>query len=358
MTFVRPHIQRMEGYTYGEQPSDRTIIKLNTNENPYPPSPTIKAFLDGLDVETLRLYPDPTASTLRSVIADHHGLKPDQVVITNGADEGIRLAMTTFVGKGDVVSVTEPGYTLYEVVAGIHDAHIYRTFLSRDWQLPTNCTRDWEEHNVKLAVLVNPHAPTGVYFDESEIRTLAKEHKGILLLDEAYVDFVDPSVAFDSTKLFAEFPNILILRTFSKGYSLAGLRVGYLLGDSELLDPILFKTRDSYNVDLVAQQLALCAFQDKACLRENAEKVRNERTRLTNMARQLGYRVPDAETNFILIEHPSHKSVEDLVMCLREHKILVRYFNTPTLRHCLRVTIGTADQNDIFLSALAKVSVI
>ena len=358
MTFVRPHIQRMKGYTYGEQPSDRTIIKLNTNENPYPPSPTIKEFLDSLDPATLRLYPDPTSSTLRSLIAEDHGLNPDQVVITNGADEGIRLVMTTFLEPSDVVAVTEPGYTLYEVVAKIHNARISRTVLSSDWQLPANIARDWDEQNTKLGVIVNPHAPTGRYFHENEIRALAEGHKGILLIDEAYIDFVDPSVAFDSTQLLTEFPTIVILRTFSKGYSLAGLRVAYLLGSPELLDSVLYKTRDSYNVDTIAQQLAQCAFRDKPYHRENVEKIRNERTRLTNLVRQLGYRVPDSETNFILLEHPSYQSVEDMFKCLREHKILVRYFNTPTLRHCLRVTIGTAEQNDIFLSALAKVSVI
>lgn len=358
MTFVRPHIQRMEGYTYGEQPSDRTIIKLNTNENPYPPSPSIKQFLDGLDLATLRLYPDPTASTLRSLISEHYGLNPDQVVITNGADEGIRLVMTTFLEQSDVVAVTEPGYTLYEVVAKIHNARIHRTVLSTDWQLPANSARDWDEHKVKVGVIVNPHAPTGRYFDENEIRKLAEGHKGILLLDEAYIDFVDPAVAFDSTQLLAEFPNVLILRTFSKGYSLAGLRLGYLMGAIELLDPILFKTRDSYNVDAIAQGLAQCAFRDKPHHRQNVERVRNERTRLTNAARQLGYRVPDSETNFILLEHPSHQSVADTVKCLRDHKILVRYFNTPTLQHCLRVTIGTAEQNNIFLKTLSKVSVI
>ena len=358
MKFVRPHIQRMKGYTYGEQPTDRTIIKLNTNENPYPPSPTIKEYLDNLDLATLRLYPDPTSSTLRSLIAEHHGLNPDQVVITNGADEGIRLIMTTFLEPSDVVAVTEPGYTLYEVVAKIHNANVHRTVLSTDWQLPANIASDWIEHNVKLGVIVNPHAPTGRYFGENEIRTLAERHKGILLLDEAYIDFVDPSVAFDSTQLLKEFPNIVILRTFSKGYSLAGLRVAYLLGSTELLDSVLYVTRDSYNVDAIAQQLAQRAFQDKPYHRQNVEKVRHERTRLTNSVRELGYRVPDSETNFILLEHPSHQSVEAMVKCLRDDKVLVRFFNTPTLRHCLRVTIGTAEQNDIFLSTLSKVSVI
>lgn len=356
MSFVRPHVQKMEGYTYGEQPADRTFIKLNTNENPYPPTPTIREFINRLDLASLRLYPDPTASTLRALIADKHDLRRDQVVITNGADEAIRLVMTTFIDKGDVVVTTDPGYTLYEVVAALHQARICRTALSSEWQLSTKCAHDWHANHVKLATLVNPHAPSGTYFREDSIRTLLDHYSGILLLDEAYVDFVEPTVAFDSTKLLSEFPNLLILRTFSKGYSLAGLRVGYLLGVTELLDPILNKTRDSYNVDVLAQQVAECAFKDQNTHLQNARRVRSERNRVISTARELGYRVPDSETNFVLIEHPTNQSMEKLVRCLREHKILVRYFNTPRLRHCMRVTIGTATQNDVFLETLSKPS--
>ena len=196
MTFVRRNIEKMKGYTYGEQPSDPSLIKLNTNENPYPPSPNISAHFRAFDFSRLRFYPNATASSLRKAIAKHLELEPKQILITNGADEGIRLVFSTFVDPGDAIATTEPGYTLYDVMADIHQVSVFATSMTKDWLLPDNVVDIWNKHKIKLAVLVNPHAPTGSFFPAAYIRHLLTDSHRLLLLDEAYVDFVTPCRAF------------------------------------------------------------------------------------------------------------------------------------------------------------------
>ncbi|MCY4655876.1 MAG: histidinol-phosphate transaminase [Gammaproteobacteria bacterium] len=352
MNFVRSAIRDMSGYVYGEQPDDRSVMKLNTNENPYPPSPRVREIFQSLDPANLRIYPEATARALRESIAARNHLQPEQVVVTNGADEAIRLLFSTFMDHGEIVSTTEPGYSLYGVFAEIQEATIVRTDLSVDWQLPPNVGKTWNQNHVKLSVLVNPHAPCGTYFPELCVRQLLSDFDGILVLDEAYIDFVDPEISYSSAKLLNEFPNLLILRTFSKGYSLAGMRVGYILGSQDLLDPIMNKTRDSYNVDAVAQRIAQCVFEDHSYAQSTHEKVRSQRSQMENAIRQLGFRVPPSQANFLLVEHPEYRRLDQLVEIFKEHKILVRYFDTPRLNHAIRLTIGTPEQNQEVLKVL------
>ena len=355
LDFVRANIRRMQGYQYGEQPTDPLLIKLNTNENPFPPSPALQKCVGTLDLDALRLYPNATASSLRKSIANHNDLHENQVVVTNGADEGIRLLFTTFLDTQDTVAVTDPGYTLYQVIADVNNTQVYRTELTSDWQLPSHTTHAWNKNHIKVAVLINPHAPTGSFLQEKETRKILEEFKGLLVLDEAYVDFVDPRLAFNSANLLADFPNLLILRTFSKGYSLAGLRVGYLLGSEYLIGTILNKTRDSYNVGTLPQQLAECVLNDQSYARSCQAQIRHERLRLTTALRDMDYRVCDSQANFLLVEQPNNKRLADLVAKLREQHILIRYFETDRLAHAMRVTIGTEQQNDRFLAVLRRI---
>ena len=354
MTFVRPNVAAMQGYVYGEQPLDSKVIKLNTNENPYPPSSKLRSVFDSFDPCALRVYPDATAVSLRETIANRNSLRPDQVVITNGADEAIRLVFSTFFDPGEVMATTEPGYGLYGVFGDIHETSILLTDLNADWQLPLDAVDHWNAVNAKAAVLINPHAPCGTFLSQDRIEILLKRFKGILILDEAYVDFVDPKIAFNSADLLTHHANLLILRTFSKGYSLAGIRVGYILGAVELLDPILNKTRDSYNVDAVAQRVAQCAFEDQSYAKKTHDVVRSERARMQEHLKQQGFRVQDSEANFLLVEHSKKQCVESVVRSLRDHSILVRYFNTPRMNHAFRLTIGTAEQNDRVLHVLGQ----
>ena len=354
MSLLRANITAMAGYTYGEQPSDPSVIKLNTNENPYPPSPHIADYLRSIDVAQLRLYPDPTASGLRKTVADLHKIDPRQVMITNGGDEGIRLCATTFLSPGETLARTDPSYTLYDVIAAVQDCAVLKTPLTERWQLPGNLADSWRQ--AKVACLVNPHAPTGTLYHYAEVRRIAAQMEGILLVDEAYVDFVDPALDHDLTPLINEFENILLLRTLSKGFALAGMRVGYLLGAESLIEPMLTKTRDSYNIDMIAQQIADIALRDRPYANKIQHQVREERERLRQSLHSLGYRVAESQTNFLLVEDPHKESMRTTFEKLREQKILVRYFDSDLLKHTLRITVGTPVENQKLLHALSTIS--
>ena len=256
MTYERDNIHRMQGYEWGEQPEDGDAVKLNTNENPYPPSPRVQEALAGIDTAVLRRYPRPTADPLRDRLALLHGLTRNHILITHGGDEGLRLAMTTFVDPGATFAMANPSYSLYPVLAQIQDARMFTVSLDGHWQLPPDTAARLNAAGARLTCLVNPHAPSGTLTSAERLADIAGDLNGVLLVDEAYVDFVDPALEHDMTGLVRELPNLLLLRTFSKGYSLAGLRLGYLLGHPTLIDPMISKTRDSYNVDAIVRRFA------------------------------------------------------------------------------------------------------
>ena len=353
MSYERANIHRMAGYAYGEQPDNPTVVKLNTNENPYPPSPGVARALAAFDAEALRRYPPAAADALRHAVARRFGLAADQVVATNGGDEGLRLAIATFVDPGAVLGMAEPSYSLYPVLADVQDCVAASIPLGADWALPEDFADCLNAAAATLTCLVNPHAPSGRLIDAERISRLAGELDGVLLVDEAYVDFVAPEHDHDLTTLVAEHDNLLLLRTLSKGYSLAGLRVGFLIGDAGLIAPILTKTRDSFNVDAIAQRLATAAVADIDYARDCWRRIRAERQRLTAELRALGFAVPDSQTNFVLAQAPLGSSASTLQRRLRERKLLVRYFDQPRLQDCLRITVGQPADNDALLAALA-----
>ena len=355
--FERRNIAAMHGYTSGEQPQDADTVKLNTNENPYPPSPMVAAAMAEIDPARLRTYPQPTADALRDCIAQLHGLDRDQVVVTNGGDEALRLALTTFVEVGGTMGMAEPSYSLYPVLADIHDAAMFYVELEADWSLPSDCAAQLNAAGAELTCIVNPHAPSGTLLDRATIAQLAGALDGLLLLDEAYIDFADPALNNDAIALLDTFDNLLILRTFSKGYSLAGLRLGYLLGHSELIAPILTKTRDSYNIDAISQVLGHAAIKDQAYAHKTWQKVRDERQRMQQSLHQLGFSSPPSASNFLLVSVPEHdtanaKQAADLYAHLKARGKLVRWFDTPRLRDKLRITVGTQAQNERLLKEL------
>lgn len=355
MSYERDNVRRMAGYVYGEQPQDPDTVKLNTNENPYPPSPAVADVIRSFDVDTLRRYPPATADPFRRLVAERFGVATDQVVATNGGDEALRLAITTFVDPGATFGTTEPGYSLCPVLANAQDCAVIRLELGPDWSLPCDFAGRMNAAGARLTCLVNPHAPSGALVDAATIAGVAEELDGVLLVDEAYVDFVDPDLGHDLTTLLASNDNVLLLRTLSKGYSLAGLRVGFLLGAANLVDPILTKTRDSYNVDTLAQVVAEAAFGDRGYAERGWRAVREERRRLAVALDKLGFAVPDSQSNFVLAEAPPDVSAHALFMRLRERGIVVRHFDTPRLANCLRITVGTAWENEVLLTAIGEV---
>ena len=354
MNYARENIQRMAGYAYGEQPTDPDVVKLNTNENPYPPSPAVSAALANFDAASLRRYPPATADGLRDRIATHFSLNREQVVVTNGGDEGLRLAMTTFAGPGERIGMAAPSYSLFPVLAQVQDCAIAEVPLEDDWHLPESFARQVNDAGAKLTYLVNPHAPSGTLTTAADIAALASELDGLLLVDEAYVDFVDPALDHDLTPLLASHENLLLLRTFSKGYSLAGLRVGFLLGNRDLIEPMLTKTRDSFNVDAIAQSVAIATLGDYGHAAQCWRKIRETRRELTDALRELGFGVADSQANFVLAQMPDGTSAAPLHRELRKLKVLVRHFDTPRLRDSLRITVGTPDEVHALLAALDR----
>ena len=350
----RSNIAQMQGYTWGEQPEDTRTIKLNTNENPYPPSPKVQQALAGIDVSQLRTYPQPTADSLRDAIAQRHGLTRDNVVVTHAGDEALRLAITTFVDPGQSFGMANPSYSLYPVLAAIHDAQVVTIDLLADWTLPADFATQLNSAGVQLTCVVNPHAPSGTLYPLARLSELANTLDGVLLIDEAYADFIDPEQNYNSADILSSHDNVLVLRTFSKGYSLAGLRLGYLLGNPDLIEPIIRKTRDSYNVDHIAQALGLAAINDQDYAQQTWQEVRIARDSLQQHLNQLGLPSPPSQTNFLLVEVPSTlpENANALYLLLKEAGILVRYFNTPGLDNRLRITVGTPEQNQRLLETL------
>lgn len=354
MIYARRNIQQMAGYVWGEQPDDAEVCKLNTNESPYPPSPAVAAALNSFDCAALRTYPQPTADPLREALAEKHGLSKDHVLITHGGDEALRLAITTFVPPGGTLGCAEPSYSLYPVLARIQDAKVLPANYGKDWTPPADFAAQANAANATLTCLVNPHAPSGRLMAAQQCAALAAELDGVLLLDEAYVDFVDPGLDHHTEPLLARHDNLLVLRSFSKGYGLAGLRLGYLLGQPALIEPLLTKTRDSYNVDAISQALGLAAFRDQAYAQDIWRLVREERGRLRRELASRGLQSPPSQTNFLLATVPDDAGLGagELQAALRQQGVLVRYFDMPMLHDKLRITVGANAQNSRLLAAL------
>jgi histidinol-phosphate aminotransferase len=354
MTYERTHLQAMQGYTPGQQP-DTTAVKLNTNENPYPPSAAVAHALSSFPLEMLRRYPDPLAGAFRASAARLHRLAPANVIATNGGDELLRLALTTFLDPGKPLGLLTPGYTLYSVLAAIHGSPLADVPLGDDWSIPDDAAERWNVAGVPLAILTNPHAPSGTLASAAKLLKLARTFRGVLLVDEAYVDFVDPEIGHETATMVAACPNVLLLRTLSKGYSLAGLRLGYGLGANDLIAPMLTKTKDSYNVDAIAQALGTAALDDVQSAAAGWEAVRQERRALGLALTAIGLPCAPSQANFILATVPTGgrwHSAEKVYRALMARGIFVRWFDEERLRDKLRISIGTPEENRQLVEAV------
>lgn len=347
MKYARALLRDVEGYVPGEQPKFPNIIKLNTNENPYPPSPRVMEAVRTLGEDALRKYPDPMADRLRAICAERYGCAgPEWVVVGNGMDELLALAVRTFVDPGDAILTTNPTYTLYETLAQLHDARIIETELDDEFQL----TDEFFRTPARLCILPRPNAPSGVCAPVAQVERLCREFNGLVIIDEAYVDFSD-DCCMDFPK---RFENAIVMRTFSKSFSLAGMRLGTAVARPEIIAEFM-KTKDSYNVNAATQAAGIAAMEDYDWMLANADKVRATRTRLTAALKEMGFRVPPSQSNFLLAQWNGMPNAETIFRSLRDRAIIVRYFKTPRLENALRISIGTEEQTDVLLIALREI---
>ena len=347
-SFFRKTIENMSGYAPGEQPK-RTggWVKLNTNENPYPPSPTVSDALRGFDPADLRLYPDPECREIRGFLAELNGVGVDNIIAGNGSDDILTIALRSFVPEGGLTTCPEPTYSLYPVLAEIQGAFCVKIPLDANFTFPANFAERSESAN--LALIPNPNAPTGTTFDKKELRRFCREFHGVALIDEAYADFADDNCL----EFTSEFDNVIVSRTLSKSYSLAGARFGYAVASKEIIAGMM-KVRDSYNVNALTQRIALAALRDRGYFEKTVEKIRTTRRRLTNSLRDLGFDVPESSANFVFAE-PPYKDGERVYNALKERGILVRWFSGETVVSRIRITVGTDNETDKLLAAVEKI---
>ncbi len=342
MGYFRECIERMEGYVPGAQPRGPIFAKLNANENPYPPSPKVLEALRKAACDDLRLYPDALATELRERIADYHGLEPDQVLVGNGSDDLLTMILRSFVGPGDVVAAPRPTYPLYEVLVAIQDGRMRWVDFPPDFSLPPALA----DQGARVVFVANPNSPSGTWVEPSTVADLAGRVDGIVVVDEAYVDFAEG----DCLGLLGRFDNVIILRSFSKSFSLAGVRVGYGLASAEIVAGLL-KVKDSYNVNRFAIAAGVAALDDAAYMRANAARIRSERERLAAGLSALGLKVLPSQANFVaaICGEPGPQTI---ARALEEAGILVRTFSDPSLADWVRITVGTPEQNDRLLECL------
>ncbi len=343
---IAQSVRKLTPYTPGEQPKDAHVVKLNTNENPYPPSPACAAVLKKFDLDRLRRYPDPVFTDLRARIAAIWRTTPDRVFVGNGSDEILTLAARAFVEDNEAIGSLCPSYSLYQTLAAIRNVAFTPTPLAADFswngRIASRAAR------TSLFLLTNPNAPTGTCAPVEKIAAAAKRFKGVLLVDEAYADFAKANCV----PLAAAADNrcVIVMRTLSKSFSLAGLRLGYCIGPEDLVEA-LYKVKDSYNVDAVAQAVALVALNDLPWMRANVAKVRKTRARVAKALAKRGWDILPSDSNF-LFARPAHRPAAEIFAALRDRHIYVRYFPGPRTGDRLRITIGTDAEMDTFLSAV------
>lgn len=355
--FWNEKINSITPYVAGEQPKPgQKVIKLNTNENPYAPSPKVKDAILNFDISTLRLYPDTNGTSIVEAIAKVEGVKPSQVFVGNGSDEVLALCFQTFFEKQSntdlPVLTPEFSYSFYPVFEDFYDLRPKKIALRENFKIDP---QDYaNEPNCGIAI-ANPNAPTSVAMSLDEISVICKANPdSVVLIDEAYVEFEEDLQS--AVKLLPEFPNLCVVRTCSKSYSLAGLRVGYAIASEELIDG-LNRAKDSFNsypTDRLAQAIAAAAILDEEYHKECCQKIIDTRKETTKALEEMGFDVPDSSANFIFAKPPKELTAEDLYQKLRSEGILVRYFKTSGINDRLRITIGTPEEMKEFIAAVKK----
>ena len=344
-------MNNLSPYVPGEQPQDGKYIKLNTNENPYPPTPWIKDFLAEIDIEKLKLYPEPTSAMLRDAIAEAEGLKPENVFIGNGSDEVLSFIFFGFFdGKNGPLLFPEFTYSFYPVYSSFYDIPYTRIKLAEDFSIRIDDFLDTPSTGL---ILPNPNAPTGICLPLTEIKKLLDnfDSNKLVAIDEAYIAFGGESAA----SLIDNYENLVVVRTFSKRSSLAGLRLGYALGNKKLIEA-LNRVKDSFNsypVDFLAQKCGELAVRDTEYGKSVIDRIIKTRDWFATEAAALGWDVLPSKANFVFARNPGI-SGEEIYNRLKKQKILVRFFNKPGISDFVRITIGTDDEMKMLTNALKE----
>ncbi|MGE5372486.1 MAG: histidinol-phosphate transaminase [Solirubrobacterales bacterium] len=349
MTYSKLNIALLDPYIPGYQP-DRTekVIKLNTNENPYPPSPKVKEALSALDYDQLRLYPKPDSDALREKLAEVYGLSTNQIFCGNGCDEIIGILFRTFVEANEAVLLAYPTYSYYRTQAEIHDI-IYKMIDTDDqFRIQMN---DYLQFPSKMTILCNPNAPTSMMLDAAKIERFLERYRGLLVVDETYIDFAGTGASI--YRLIERYENLIVLRTLSKSFSLCGIRVGYAFANPNLIRE-LNKVKDSYNLNAMSQAAAIAALSDLDHMAANVETILRDRSWLRDELAALGFDVLPSQTNFLFARH-RRMTGSGIYQALAERRIFVRYFDERRISNFLRITVGTHEEITELLEALREI---
>jgi histidinol-phosphate aminotransferase len=346
LRLVRPCIQELQGYTPGKQLAGGGYKKLNTNENPYPPSPHVTEALQHVPGADLRLYSDPMATPLRSTAARLHGCEVEQVIAGNGSDDILTMIFRTFLDPDDVVATVAPSYSLYSALSAMQAARFVEVPMGPDYTLPPALDRC----GAKLLLIVNPNSPTGVLHPQQALRSLLDQTQSMVVLDEAYAEFAGES----AIELLSQYPHLIVTRTFSKAYALAGLRLGLGFAHPDVIQQLM-KVKDSYNLDRLAIVAGCAALEDQEWLEQTTARIVRTRTRMLAELDAMGLHVPPSRSNFVFPRIPDGRAKE-VFEALEKRRILVRYFGSiPMIADSLRVTVGTDEEADAFLEALKAI---
>jgi histidinol-phosphate aminotransferase len=332
--YFRKNIAALAGYVPGEQPRDENVIKLNTNENPYPPSPRVFTALRKAINRSLRLYPEPLADSLRAVAGTVYGVKPENILAGNGSDEILSILVRCMVGSQDRVAFPVPTYSLYDTLIAIQQGERITVDYPPDFSVPEALA----SQNAALTFLCNPNSPSGTLVSLQDIERLARAVSGILVIDEAYVDFAESEGA-STLPLIRHFPNLVVLRTFSKSFSLAGMRIGLAFASEEIISGMM-KVKDSYNLNRLSLVAATAALGDMPWMTRNIRRIQRSRRQLSAGLRKMGFYVYPSHANFVMARK-KEQNLKDVYERLKSKKILVRYFDVPGLQDSIRVTVGT-----------------
>ncbi len=341
-------IRKVVPYVPGEQPNEPDMVKLNTNENPYPPAPGVQMILNNMDAEQMRLYPDPTAGELVEAIAKYYGLKKEQVFVGVGSDDVLAMAFMTFFNSNKPILFPDITYSFYDVWADLFRIPYERQPLDADFHI---VKEDYYKENGGI-IFPNPNAPTGVELSQDAIEDILQHNRdNIVIVDEAYVDFADAS----AMGLIEKYDNLLVVQTFSKSRSMAGMRIGYAVGNEQLIQYLndVKYSFNSYTMNRTAIKMGVAAIEDNAYFEETIAKIKETRSWTAEELRKLGFYFQDSKANFIFAAH-EHVQAKEIFQALRQSHIYVRYFNKPGIDNYLRITIGTQGEMEKLIAFLKE----
>ena len=347
-TFFSSYLANLSPYTPGEQPQDKKYVKLNTNESPYPPSPGVAAVLNSQEAADLRLYSDPECKELKKALAGYYGVEPENVYVGNGSDEALNFAFLAYATDGRGVAFADITYGFYPVFADLYHIPVQIVPLKADFSLDP---KDYYGLN-KTIVIANPNAPTGLALSRGEMEGIVKANPdSVVVVDEAYVDFGAESCV----ELTKQYPNLLVVQTYSKSRSMAGARLGYAIGNAELirdLETVKFST-NPYNVNRLTLKAGAAAIAQQDYYTENCKKIMDTRAYTKEQLEKLGFTVLDSKSNFLFAKKPGVDGGA-IYRGLKDRGVLVRHFDKDPIRDYNRITIGTREQMDILLSKLEE----